>query len=318
MKPLLALAILAALSLVAHGSVAADRTPLGWTLEVDPADGSEQSCDRERLVREVELACDALGKSCVVAGENEPRHAVLHCAKAWLLEARDAEGTLLWTMPINGDGDRIRQAAMWIARDSSEARLAAALPEHPSPEATTPVEATEKPPPPPAAPAPPPFVEMVSPPSVSPGEALAAARGGFAGTGFGPSFGGRIAAALAIASPNLALDVAVAATGAPQGSVNDAYVSGHLGAGIVWGAPWERPPWAPRSRAEPSSSSTSPAGAVAEGADRGAALRRGRRDLPVARRAYHPSVRHDLGLGPAAAAGRDGRDGDHTVAHCRA
>jgi hypothetical protein len=240
MRLLVAFPVLVSLSLVAPRSVADDQAPIGWSVEVEAAEGSEPICNRERLVREVELACDALGKTCVVAEQNATRHAILRCARAWLIEARDVAGALLWTMPIDGEGDRIRQAAMWIARDSSEARLAAALPEHAIQDDATPARAPEMPPVPPPAPA---AVATSSPALQRPGGVFAAARAGLAGAAFRPTFGGRIAAALALLSPDLALDVSLAAAGTLAGSTTDAYTSARIGGGVAYGAPWATARW---------------------------------------------------------------------------
>jgi hypothetical protein len=128
---------------------------------------------------------------------------------------------------------------MWIARDSSEARLAAALPEPPGPDEATPDSAPEAPPVPPPAPA---AVATPSPAEDRPGGVLAAARAAYVGAGFGPSFGGRLAAALALASPNLALHVSVLGAGTVAGSADVGYASGRVGGGIAWGAPWGTAP----------------------------------------------------------------------------
>jgi hypothetical protein len=90
-------------------------------------------CDVRSLARELTLACDALGDAedganvagangarCAVAGAGEAkpdRRAVLRCAAAgpWMIDVYDGAGRLAWTFAFDGE-DRMRRAAIWIAR----------------------------------------------------------------------------------------------------------------------------------------------------------------------------------------------------------
>jgi hypothetical protein len=54
--------------------------------------------------------------------------------------------------------------------------------------------------------------------------------------------GARGALALALKSPNLALDVALAGGRTVSGPLGYEYSTGQAGAGITWGAPWGRAP----------------------------------------------------------------------------
>ncbi len=269
-------------------------------------------------MREVELACDALGKSCVVAPENASRHAILRCAGAWLLEARDEAGLLLWTVPIGGDGDRIRQAAMWIARDSSEARLAAAFPEHVTPEAITPTAAAETPAVPPPVPAPAAVTNVVPP--IARAERCPRSRSwrvrGHRIRTFvrwthrrrpGPRLpepgarrGGRGSRRARRGCRRCVHERASRRGRCLGGTVGDGAARRFARGG---GNRLCR-----RVRT----------GAVAEAADVGAGVRRGRRDRAVAWGACRPAVRDNLGFVSAAGPARDDQLDDHPVAHRRA
>lgn len=100
-----------------------------WLVEVDgPACASE----RATLEREVTLACEAVGGTCHVV--ESPRdaelRATLHCPRAeesWVLELRTVEGVLVSKTDLAGaPADRMREAAIEVARDQAPERLLAA------------------------------------------------------------------------------------------------------------------------------------------------------------------------------------------------
>ncbi|WP_394834111.1 hypothetical protein LVJ94_47155 [Pendulispora rubella] len=113
-------------------------TPSWW---VDPA-----SCPlwTTPLSREIALACEATGRGCDVSTSDDKaaRRLVLQCADPdhWTLEAHDAGGTGLWHIEVRGDDDeRLRAAAMWVARSdvtmAPEAKVPAPPPTPPAPAA---------------------------------------------------------------------------------------------------------------------------------------------------------------------------------------
>ncbi|WP_394844615.1 hypothetical protein LZC95_47120 [Pendulispora brunnea] len=97
-------------------------TPSWW---VDPA-----SCPQwtTPLSRQIALACEATGHACdVTTSDKAARRLVLQCADAdhWTLEAHDVSGTGLWHIEVRGgDDERLRAAAVWVAR--SDVTMAAA------------------------------------------------------------------------------------------------------------------------------------------------------------------------------------------------
>ena len=77
-----------------------------------------------QLAREVDLACDSVGRTCRRVEHGATARALLACndASAWTVEARDANGAHLWTLAIDGAREsRVRVAAMWIARAQRDA-----------------------------------------------------------------------------------------------------------------------------------------------------------------------------------------------------
>ena len=77
-----------------------------------------------QLAREVDLACDSVGRTCRRVEHGATARALLACndASAWTVEARDANGVHLWTLAIDGAREsRVRIAAMWIARAQRDA-----------------------------------------------------------------------------------------------------------------------------------------------------------------------------------------------------
>jgi hypothetical protein len=257
MRRTLALLVVAALSTIARSGAAAESGPVAWNLDVDASGPQAGGCDRGRFVREVELACDAFGRTCVVAPCGPgARHAILHCGGEWVLEVHEADGTLLWTTSIPAEGDPMRRAATWIARAPSEALTDGPLLE------------TDEAPPPAAVPAPlsptGPATDVsrdaggtvqkhVAPSSTRASGLLLASRASFVGGGFGPMLGGRTAAALSVASPNLALDVALAGGRTLSGPMGYGESTGRLGAGVLWERPGAELPWGSRSREGPCS-----------------------------------------------------------------
>ena len=86
-----------------------------WSLAVDAVD--PRACDLSRFAREMRLACDALGTGCTVSDDAPDRRAVLRCSPdgPWTIDVYDAYNQLAWSLPVDGD-DRMRQAAVWLAR----------------------------------------------------------------------------------------------------------------------------------------------------------------------------------------------------------
>jgi hypothetical protein len=85
------------------------------------------TCDHQivALARDTELACDALGGRCqIAASEEEATHrAVLVCDSAvrWTLRIETSEGQPVVAVRLVGDREeRLRKAAMWIARTEDD------------------------------------------------------------------------------------------------------------------------------------------------------------------------------------------------------
>ena len=75
-----------------------------------------------------DISCDAVGGCKVAADERSAaRRAILHCSEeTWVLEAQAAPGQKLWTLELDGEKeDRLRKAAVWIARTERGATAAA-------------------------------------------------------------------------------------------------------------------------------------------------------------------------------------------------
>lgn len=100
-----------------------------WLVEVD---GPGCASERATFEREVTLACDAVDGTCHVV--QSPRdaelRATLHCPAAdqpWSLELRTVEGVLVSRTELAGTpSDRLREAAIEVARDQAPERLLAA------------------------------------------------------------------------------------------------------------------------------------------------------------------------------------------------
>lgn len=91
---------------------------------------SGPSCEAQRSAfeREIQLACDAVGRSCAVVTTPTAAslRAVLECSgtnDAWTLVTRTAGGTVLATLDLSGpNDDRLREAAVEVARDATPER----------------------------------------------------------------------------------------------------------------------------------------------------------------------------------------------------
>lgn len=121
-------------ALVTYGGIAsAADAPHGARWYVDVSGQSDAGCVTERahFEHEVGLACAAMGTCHVV---DEPSHAELRAtivctspASPWRLELRTVEGTLVSSSELEGAReDRLREAAMEIARDQAPERTLAA------------------------------------------------------------------------------------------------------------------------------------------------------------------------------------------------
>jgi hypothetical protein len=96
-------------------------------------DMSGPSCEPQRAAfeREVTLACEAVGGTCGVAKARTDAEllASVACGEddgAWTLETRTREGTLLARTDLDGPkDDRLREAAVEIARDAAPERVLA-------------------------------------------------------------------------------------------------------------------------------------------------------------------------------------------------
>ncbi len=218
---------------------------LRWELATDG-----DACDPARLAREVQLACDALGNQCTVVTEEPARHAVLRCPGQgpWTVDVYDAEGRLAWTFALDGD-DRMRRAAIWIARTPAAAPAAAEAPGF-SPPASSPPPASRPPISPDAPPTQPPAPALLVPGesrapathvSPRPWGLLGAARI-VSGTGFGPALGGLAQVGWLVGPPELALAIDVAAERSLASPNGYSEVAARVGAGASYGAPWGRLP----------------------------------------------------------------------------
>ncbi len=121
----------AALSLAAEHEAVAAGTPsypaARWYVETEGA-----ACEGERTAfeREIRLACDAVGGSCTVVATpaEADLRAVLDCSEAgasdaWSLVTRMSGGTMLSTVDLSGPrSDRLREAAVEVARDPTPLR----------------------------------------------------------------------------------------------------------------------------------------------------------------------------------------------------
>lgn len=95
------------------------------------ASGATCIAHRAQLEREIALACAAVGSSCHVVDKPEEAElrATLGCdgiGGRWSLETQTIEGARLGRIELEGDDeDRLRQAAMEVARDAAPERVLA-------------------------------------------------------------------------------------------------------------------------------------------------------------------------------------------------
>lgn len=121
----IAAAVTLSFASVASAAGGASSPVARWYVET-----SGGSCEGERSAfeREIRLACDAVGGSCGVAATPAEAglRAVLDCSGAdgsWSLVTRTVGGTVLATLDLSGtNGDRLREAAVEVARDATPER----------------------------------------------------------------------------------------------------------------------------------------------------------------------------------------------------
>jgi hypothetical protein len=220
----------------------AEGAPVRWSLAVAP-----DTCDLRRLVREVDLACDALDHACTVAMDAPDHRALVRCAPdgPWTLEVYDAQGRVEWTLAIDGD-DRMHRAALWIARTAkqvgkADARSSAASePLPPPPQASSPPSPQQPSSPPSALAAPSALAPSPSPaaPSAESPWGLSAAARMLLSSGFDPVVGGQLAAGWLVKPPNLALEVEVAGERGLAEPAGYSFAAFRAEAGVAFGAPW--------------------------------------------------------------------------------
>jgi hypothetical protein len=231
---------------------------LRWELATDG-----DACDLARLAREVQLACDALGSQCGVVTDAPAHRAVLRCPSdgPWTVDAYDAAGRVAWTFALEGD-DRVRRAAIWIARTPADAAAPTAMGAHASPPATPPRpdvspnlpsgDPTSKPSatspgsdgasmPPHATIAPGESTPPATRTSSRPWGLLGAARI-VSGTGFGPAVGGLAEVGWLVGPPYLALAIDATAELSLASPNGYSETAARVGAGASYGAPWGRLP----------------------------------------------------------------------------
>ncbi|WP_394844614.1 hypothetical protein LZC95_47115 [Pendulispora brunnea] len=138
---------MASAAIVFGSSSAAAATPT-VTWWVDPASCPQWSTP---LARQIALACEAAGHTCEVNDDKGTRRLALQCGddEHWTLEAHDERGTGLWHIEVRGDNDeRLRAAALWVARSETAAPPPPAPPPAPAPapaKPAPPVQTAEKP-----------------------------------------------------------------------------------------------------------------------------------------------------------------------------
>lgn len=129
---LIVCAVLGALVMYEGDAGAADQTHgARWFVEVSGREDAGCTTERATFEREVGLACAAMGTCQVV---EDARHAELRAAllcpsrdEPWRLELRTVEGTLVSSTELAGaPDDRLREAAMEVARDQAPERTLAA------------------------------------------------------------------------------------------------------------------------------------------------------------------------------------------------
>lgn len=99
-----------------------------WYVELSGTSCQSQRADFER---EITLACAAVGNTCRVASspKDAELRAILDCSGpegSWTLETRTIEGAVLEKIDLGGvPADRLRQAAVEVARDAAPERALA-------------------------------------------------------------------------------------------------------------------------------------------------------------------------------------------------
>lgn len=125
-------AVAAGVAIHASDARAADRVPgARWLAQVEST-APACAADRAAFEREIALACGAVGGTCHVV--DSPRDAELkatlrctHPDRPWTLELATVEGIVVSTSELAGPpDDRLREAAMEVARDQAPERLLAA------------------------------------------------------------------------------------------------------------------------------------------------------------------------------------------------
>jgi hypothetical protein len=127
-------AVIGALVMYGGDAIAADRAPgARWVIDVSGQRdaGCTSTNELTSFEHEVALACAAMGTCQVVDdARNAELRATLICSsreEPWRLELRTVEGTLVSSTELEGAReDRLREAAMEIARDQAPERTLAA------------------------------------------------------------------------------------------------------------------------------------------------------------------------------------------------
>lgn len=115
------------------GSSGSSSSPAAARWYVQTAGGEGCAARRSELEHEIRLACAAVGGSCSVAATPAEAglRAVLDCSGgggggepgAWSLVTRTSGGTVLSSLDLSGtDDDRLREAAVEVARDATPER----------------------------------------------------------------------------------------------------------------------------------------------------------------------------------------------------
>lgn len=219
-----ALAAAAALLVAGEASAAGDGAPSSpmarWYVETT---GAACESRRDAFEREIRFACDAVGGSCGVAATSAEAglRAVLDCSGpdgAWSLVTRTSGGTVLSSLDLSGtDDDRLREAAVEVARDAT-------------PERSLAIETLR-------------FslsAEQATPPASQPSHSLGLAIGGTTSTGIDKNlpamFGVHLLAGLEVArSAHMTLGLAAEAGGGGL----EAARAFRAGAGVAFGAPFD-------------------------------------------------------------------------------
>jgi hypothetical protein len=233
--------LLAALLVLAPIARADEGATVSWWVEARPWNCSDLVAP---LAREIELACDAAGGICRIArSEAEAtQYAVISCTEGeapWNLDAEGRDRRRLWSVALEGDRDeRLRKAALWVARGEDDRGSVAA--------SVAPPAAPPAPPASPAVPAAESTARDAADTSQTP------TNGGLAFSAFGArttyvnSFlmlaGARVLAATRLAGGarlGLGLDAEHSVADGLHG-YGGGYnlTAGHLGAVVGFGAPW--------------------------------------------------------------------------------